>query len=317
MKKIAGVVIAVLVALGLFGCTTGQSPEAATTGQSPKAATTNVAAVAPTVKVPIATKSYSITAGGVKRAYEVIAPVKGLPKSAPIIFMLAGIGAATTPGKTMVTGEIGRDDLVPYASSNQAELVYPEPLYGSWNAIGCCGQAAAKNVNDLAFLKALVSKVDPGHVRHVYVIGYSNGARLAYRVVCDDPGLFGEYAMVKGEPLPGCGLRKPTTILEIASANDPEVPYKPGDHGSVESLPMTTLVSELHQADGCPANSAASHSGEMTLTTWAGCADGARLGFAVWAGGAHSFPRPPGSVPAASQVIWSFFTQTPIAPLPE
>jgi hypothetical protein len=31
----------------------------------------------------------------------------------------------------------------------------------------------------------------------------------------------------------------------------------------------------------------------------------------------HSFPRPPASVPAASQVIWAFFTKSPIAPLPK
>jgi polyhydroxybutyrate depolymerase len=317
MKRVIGVVAAVVVALGIAGVVWLQGSSAS--GQQPKAATTNVSGVTnvtSNVKVPIATKSYSITVGGVKRGYEVIAPVKGLPKTAPIIFMLSGIGPSTISGKTAVTGEIARDDLVPYAVSDQAELVYPEPLYGSWNAIGCCGEAAAKNVNDLAFLEALVPKVDPGHVRHVYLVGYSNGARMAYRVVCEDPGLFGEYAMVKGEPMPGCGIRKPTTILEIASVNDPEVPYKPGDHGSVESLPMTTLVSQLHQAETCPANSTVSRTGELTLTTWPGCAGGARLGFGVWSGGVHSFPRPPGSVPAASQVIWAFFTQTPIAPLP-
>jgi hypothetical protein len=54
----------------------------------------------------------------------------------------------------------------------------------------------------------------------------------------------------------------------------------------------------------------------MTLTAWSGCGDGARLGFAVWSGGVHSFPRPPASVPAAAQVIWAFFTRTAIGPLP-
>lgn len=317
MKKAIGVIVAVaavLVAAGVVwlhgGGASGQ-PVAAV------ASSPAVTDVASHVKVPIATKSYSVTVGGVRRGYEVIAPVKPLPKSAPVIVMLAGIGAPTTPGATVAAGEISRDDLVPYVLSDQAELVYPEPLYASWNAIGCCGEAAAKNVNDLAFLKALVPKVDPGNARRAYLAGYSNGARLAYRVVCTDPALFDAYAMVKGEPLPGCGIRKPVSILQLASANDPEVPYKPGDHGSVESLPMTTLVSQLRKAEECPSASAAAHTGQMTLTTWAGCADGTRLGFAVWSGGVHSFPRPPGSVPAASQVIWSFFTRTPIAPLPQ
>jgi polyhydroxybutyrate depolymerase len=168
----------------------------------------------------------------------------------------------------------------------------------------------------VGFLEALMAKVDPGHARSAYVVGYSNGARMAYRVACDDPGLFDGYAMVKGEPTPGCDMRQPVTILQIASVDDPEVPYQPGDHGSVESLPVTTLVGELRTTAKCPADSTVSHSGEMTLTTWSGCADGSRIGLAAWAGGVHSFPRPPGSVPAASQVIWAFFTKTAIAPLP-
>ena len=202
------------------------------------------------------TKSYSLMVGDVKRSYEVIAPVKALPEVGPRHRLALGHRGRHRIRGELVAGEISRDDLVPYATSDQAEIVYPEPLYGSWNAIGCCGAAATKNVNDLAFLEALVAKVDPGHARQIDVVGYSNGARMAYRVACDNPGLFDGYAMVKGEPTPGCDLRKPVSILQLASVNDPEVPYQPGDHGSVESLPITTLVGELRTADKCPANNA-------------------------------------------------------------
>ena len=58
----------------------------------------------------------------------------------------------------------------------------------SWNAIGCCGAAAKANVNDVAFLEALVPKVDPGRTRPIYFVGYSNGGRMAYRLDCTDPG---------------------------------------------------------------------------------------------------------------------------------
>jgi polyhydroxybutyrate depolymerase len=306
MKKVVGVVVGVIVVLGVAGFAWLHASGAG--GQPTKAKT--AANVNVKVKVAISTKTYSMTAAGLERSYEVIAPVKALPASAPIIVFLSGIGAT-------VADEVSRDDLVPYATSDQAELVYPVGYDASWNAITCCGMAATKNINDVAFIEALVAKVDPGHARRIDLVGFSNGGRLAYRIACDDPGLFDEYAMVKGEPTPGCDMRKPVTILQVASENDPEVPYKPGDHGSVESLPMTTLVGELHTAASCPAKSTTTHSGAMTLTTWSGCADGTRLGFAVWPGGLHLFPRPPVvSPPAASQVIWSFFTQTPIAPLP-
>ena len=79
---------------------------------------------------------------------------------------------------------------------------------------------------------------------------------------------------------------------------------------------MTTLVAALHRIENCPAKPAALRSGQMTLTTWSGCASGARLGFAVWKDGGHDFPQPPATSPAAAQAIWSFFTQARFAPLP-
>jgi polyhydroxybutyrate depolymerase len=302
MKKVVGLLVAVVAVLGIAGLVGWHAVEAS--GQPAKAKPKTAASV----KVATSTKTYSIMVGGLKRSYEVIAPVKAPPKSAPVIVMLSGIGST-------VAQEISRDAILPYATANQAEIVYPVAFGESWNAITCCGEAATKNINDLAFLKALVPRVNPGDARKVYVVGYSNGARMAYRVACDDPTLFDGYAMVKGGPTPGCNLRKPVTILQLASKNDPEIPYQPGDKG-IEPLAMTQLVADLRTAEKCPGKSAVTHSGSMTLTTWSACENGARVGFAVWEGGVHSFPRPPGSVPAATQVIWSFFTKTPIAPLP-
>jgi polyhydroxybutyrate depolymerase len=303
MRKVVGAAVAVAVMLALAVVAGLQSGTA--NGQPSKAK------VVANIKVPIAAKTYTLTAGGRKRAYEVIAPVKALPTSAPIIVFLSGIGAS-------VASEVSRDDLVPYVTSDQAELVYPVGYDKSWNAITCCGDAAAKNVNDEAFMEALVPKVDPGHARRVYLVGFSNGGRLAYRIVCTVPGLFDEYAVVKAGPPPGCNMRKPVTILQVASMNDPEVPYRPGDHGLAnEPLPMTTLVTDLHRIEKCPAKPAVRHSGQMTLTTWSGCSDGTRLGFAVWPDGSHVFPGPPVTKPTASQAIWSFFTKTRFAPLPK
>jgi polyhydroxybutyrate depolymerase len=260
--------------------------------------------------VATSTKTYSLTAGGLKRSYVVIAPVSGLPASAPVIVMLSGAGAP-------VAAEAKRDQLVPYASSDQAEMVYPVAVQGSWNSVDCCGYAYTHKVDDLAFMKALVPAVDPGHARPVYVAGYSNGARLAYRVACTDPGLFDAYAAVKGLPSPGCLPIKPVTIAQLASLDDPESRYKPGGKPtSDDPIPVITLVARLREADKCPASPVVTHTGSMTLDTWPGCAAGVRLAFATWTDGKHSFPRPPYSVPSAAQVIWSFFTNTPLAPPP-
>jgi polyhydroxybutyrate depolymerase len=323
MKRIAWLIAAAVVVIGAAGFTflhvsggPGQSAQASTArpaaakpaaaaqpGSAAKAATPSAQAA----RAVTVTKTYSLSAGGLKRTYEVIAPSAQLPKNAPIIVMLSGLG-------TTVAKEITRDQLVPYAAAGKAEVVYPVAVNESWNAGGCCGFAGTHKVDDLAFLKALAGKVNPGNAHKIYLIGYSNGARLAYRVACTDPGLFDGYAAVKGVPQSGCAISKPVTLLQVASVDDPEIPYKPGDKG-LEPLPVTTLMTRLHTAGKCTTKSTVVRAPGFALTSY-GCAGGARLGVAVWQTGVHSYLRPPVTNPGASAVIWSFFTQTKLERIP-
>jgi polyhydroxybutyrate depolymerase len=298
MRKLAFVVTAVVVALGVTGFVALRAVGAS--DQRPARVLKAVPAEA--------TKNYSMTVAGAKRSYQLTAPATPPPASVPVIIMLSGLGAT-------VAQESKRDLLIPYAKAGKAEVVYPVATKGSWNAMGCCGYAGAHKVNDLAFLKALVAKLAPGHKRRVYVVGYSNGARLAYRVACTDPGLFDGYAMVKGGPMTDCVVRRPASIIQVASLDDPEVAYKPGEKGR-EPLPVTTELARLLKAENCPADPSVTKSGTMKLQEWSGCAGGSREALAVWQDGKHSFPRPPASKPAAAQVIWSFFTKSPLAPVP-
>jgi polyhydroxybutyrate depolymerase len=255
------------------------------------------------------TKHYAMTVGKLSRAYYVVTPTKALPKTAPVIVGLAGVGAN-------IPREITRDQLTPYVAEGKAELVYPVGIGASWNAGGCCGEAWAQRVDDLGFIKALVAKVDPGHTRPIYLYGYSNGARLAYRVACTTPGLFDAYGMIKGGPMADCVVTKPTSIIQLASLDDPEVSYSQPGKG-LEPLPVTTEMARLHKALKCGAPSSVTHPGNMSAwTTWKNCAGGNRLALAVWKDGKHSFPRPPYSVPGAAPVLWAFFMNRALAPLP-
>jgi polyhydroxybutyrate depolymerase len=254
------------------------------------------------------TTTYSMQVGRLTRQYEVIAPTATLSKSAPIVVVLSGIAATNSY-------EINRDRLVPYVNADKTELVYPVAIRESWNAIGCCGAAAQLNVNDLAFLKALVPKVDPGHRRPVYFVGYSNGGRMAYRLECTDPGLFNGMAIVKADPMPGCAVTKPQNVLVLSALDDPWVPFKPGEKGK-ETPSATVQVGRLHADLGCPTKSVAAKHGDMTLTSWSSCTNGKRLAWAVYTIGGHNFPPPTAHSPSGSQVIWSFFTKTALAPLP-
>jgi polyhydroxybutyrate depolymerase len=257
---------------------------------------------------PSYTATYSMRVDGMTRTWEEIAPTAALPKSAPIIVVLSGVNASAAI-------EVPRDRLVPYVNAGLAELVYPAGFDESWNAGGCCGKAAAANVDDVAFLKALVARVDPGHKRPIYVVGYSNGGRLAYRIACSAPGLFDATAVLKAMPMPGCVVTRPLNVLQIAALDDPFVSYQPGDKGS-ETPPATVEVARLRATDGCTASSVISPHSAMTMTTWTDCASGDRVGFAVYDSGGHNFPPPKGKTPGAAAIIWSFFTKTALAPPP-
>jgi polyhydroxybutyrate depolymerase len=259
------------------------------------------------VERPSTTTTYSMKVGRVTRHYEVIAPTATLAKSAPIIVVLSGAAATTSD-------EITRDQMVPYVNADEAEVVYPVAIKESWNAIGCCDGAAAENINDVGFIEALVPKIDPGHERPIYVVGYSVGGRLAYRLACTDPTLFDGMAAVKADPMPGCVVTKPMNAIVFSSMDDKYVPYKPGEKGK-ETPPATVQIARLQKDMGCAAKPAvAKPKGMVSLSTWS-CANGKTLQWALYPTGGHDFPGPRDGT-SANQLIYSFVTKTPLAPAP-
>jgi poly(3-hydroxybutyrate) depolymerase/peptidoglycan/LPS O-acetylase OafA/YrhL len=287
--------------------TTPASTTPASTAPKPTRVATSVQATgSATDPATMVSSVYTMPFGGQVRTWTQLTPPGGLPASAPVIVVLSGINA--TPAK-----EIARDDLTSYVQAGQAELVYPAGYQKSWNAGGCCGKAAKANIDDTGFLTALAAAVDPGHRHPLDLVGYSNGGRLAYRMACTDPELYGQIAVVKAMPQPGCVVSKPVTILQIDSTNDTAVPYQPGDKGK-ESPPATVQVARLEAAGHCPSATTVQVRGSLRLTTWRDCTDGTQLGFAVYTGGGHSFPQASGATPAAATVIWAFFAGSALPP---
>jgi polyhydroxybutyrate depolymerase len=261
----------------------------------------NAASAAKETPVPKeTTSSHAIKVGGVTRSWEQLSPGGAGRDVTPIIVVLSGRNATTSE-------EISRDRLMPLVNTGRAELVYPAGTGKSWNAGGCCGAAAKQNVNDVAFLQALVAQVDPGHSRPIYLVGYSNGGRMAYRMACTDPQLFNATAIVKAMPEPGCSVTQPVNFLQIDSTNDPHVAYQPGEPG-MESPAATTEVARLRSTDGITQPARVVTRGSLQLQTWDNGKQGTRLAFATYHGGQHSWPAGDAATPSAGDVIWSFFS---------
>lgn len=255
----------------------------------------------PTPTITVSQTTQSVDVNGVTRQYLVVGPSSTTVEALPIIVVLGGI-------QESVQGELARDGLVPLVQSGAAELIYPVGYSESWNAGGCCGDAAYIGADDPTFITDLVAAVDPGHNAPIYLVGYSNGGRLAYTLACGNPSLFDAYAIVKAVPLTPCSAQAPISILQIASTDDWEVPYQPGDSGDVWP-PITEQVALLQQSNVCDAASTTTVTGSLTYQTWASCVQGTRLALATYAGNAnsqHLWPAGDAATPNAADVIEGF-----------
>ena len=271
----------------------------ATPPASPTPSPTPTPAATPAPAVTVAQTTESIDINGVTRQYLRITPSTASSESVPIVVVLGGIQAS-------VQEELQRDGLLPLSQAGAAELIYPIGYDESWNAGGCCGDAAADGVDDTTFIEDLVAAVDPGRGAPIYLVGYSNGGRLAYTIACADPSLVDGFAVVKAVPVSACASQAPITILQIAATNDWEIPYQPGDAGDVWP-PVTQQVALLQQSDACDAASTTTVTGSLTYVTWTACAQGTRLAFATYSSGSHLWPAGDAATPSAAAVIESFF----------
>jgi polyhydroxybutyrate depolymerase len=108
----------------------------------------------------------------------------------------------------------------------------------AWNAGGgCCGQAYKNNVDDVGYISSAVKwlvgeyGIDP---HRVYVMGHSNGAMMAQRMMCES-SVFTSAVAISGTLLTqtsgSCPAARGKHILSIHGADDTNVPIK-GGYGS-------------------------------------------------------------------------------------
>ena len=208
---------------------------------------------------------------------------------------------------------------------------FPGGKLATWNAGNCCGAARDQQVDDVGFIRQMVSRIrsqlqiDP---QRVYATGMSNGGMMSYRLACEASDVFRAIAVVAGtDNTRVCQPSKPVAVLHIHAKNDDHVLFNGGAgpaaiKGAAEtdhrSVPDT--VTKWTHLDACslPPKRVLDRPG-ASCESYAPCAGGSAVQLCVTDTGAHSWPgghktrggEQPSQALSANQVMWDFFSQLP------
>jgi polyhydroxybutyrate depolymerase len=203
----------------------------------------------------------------------------------------------------------------------------PRGRLATWNAGGCCGNAKAQGVDDVAFARAVVDAV-ARQLRidreRVFATGFSNGAMLAHRLACEAPDVFKAIAAVAGtDNTTACQPAQPVSVLVIHARNDDHNPFEGGvgaksvdraNLAAATSVPET--VSRWVGRNGCATEpERVLERPGATCDRYSGCRGSASVALCVTETGAHSWPgtsqsrgsEAPSQALDANAVMWSFF----------
>lgn len=298
--------VGIVVALALVGVSHSHA--------KPSTRTTATTAPDPNLS-PAATDSHRVTYvnttqpmsyDGMARSYVMSRPSTGSAKKLPVIIVLHGRDAtpAFEQQRTNFTSVV-----------NPSILVYPTGVGESWNSGGCCGPAQAANLDDAGFVRAVLARVkatqpDASQGR-AYLVGYSNGGKLALRLACVDGGDFSGVAVYGATDSEACVNRAPSQMLIMGGAQDTEIPATavpppPQPNGFVPPS-FQAEVNSFRVADGCADTPVVTTVGQVTLSSWVRCSDNERVGQAVFAGGTHDWPAGSATSPSGEGVAWAWF----------
>ncbi len=263
--------------------------------------------VAPSVPPGARAWTRYVEVRGRRRSELVVAPRSGTA-GLPLYVVLAGSDA--TP-----SFEERRDGFAYLAGEARAVLVYPAGYAESWNAgQGCCDGAGATRSDDVAFVEAVVADavahlgVDP---RRVYLVGYSNGGKMALRMLAADPGAFAAVAVYAATPLVGVSHGPPVPVLLAGGTADPRTPWAgpPVVQNGALAPSVSGAAAILRRRDRADGNGETTEAagGRVRTTTWRGSSPRSLVRLVAYRGRGHAWPQAHDSPLPLAPLIVGFF----------
>ncbi|MCD2174462.1 alpha/beta hydrolase family esterase [Rhizobium sp. C4] len=262
----------------------------------------------------------TLRVGGLEREYLLLDDSRG-KGPVPLLIVLHGGGG-------------GPRTIVPRweAQARAAGIVIAAPKgigrnarSGTWNAGGCCGEASAQGVDDVAFVAAVIddatkrTAIDP---KRIYVTGFSNGGMLTHRVAIALGNRIAAAAVVSGALFGNeAAPRAPVPMLIIHGEQDPVVGFNGGVSGTrfvarAQALPFQSVryaVDFWRKANGCgqPADITRRPDVSIEKSICKGNADvvlyDLRQGGHSWPGANVTHDAGSADPIDATSVIWNFF----------
>jgi polyhydroxybutyrate depolymerase len=103
-----------------------------------------------------------------------------------------------------------------------------------WNATVACCDLDGSGVDDSTYLSGLIAEMKTRYMidaTKVYVLGYSNGGYMAYRLACDHADAITAVVSFAGATFDteaDCHASRPVSVLEVHGDMDFNVPYLGG-----------------------------------------------------------------------------------------
>ncbi|NWG70390.1 MAG: prolyl oligopeptidase family serine peptidase [Parvularculaceae bacterium] len=274
-------------------------------------------------------ESVDIVAGGRTRNYLIYVPRSYRPGS-PTPLVLAFHG-----GRDNARNMAGYTRLPELADREGFIVAFPNGTMGkkidggTWNTGSGLGQGQAekRDVNDLAFVRAMIDDIRDEYSidsRRIYATGMSKGGMMAYTVACNMSDQIAAIAPVAGTMVAAwCEPTSPVAVLHIHGTADKEVPLEGGRGLSYTYPPVQRGIDFWASRDRCSGDQSTRQAGpETTCYTYKGCAREVTL--CLVQGGGHAWPGQPKVAKwqkmmkvyvttsyNASEEAWKFFEQHP------
>lgn len=276
--------------------------------------------------------NFSIQHGGMTRTYRVHVPARYDPAMpAPLLVALHGAGRSMEdPAHDGYYGLAAKSEREGFIAVFPAAYGKPgDARSAAWNAGHCCGSARDQNVDDVGFIRQVVTNVFRQFSvqrDRIYATGMSSGAMMAYRLACELPEIFRAVAPVAGtDNTAACTPRAPVSVLHLHAKNDSNVPFAGGAMQDASDKTRATAftsvpetVAKWAQLNGCsatPRRILDKSGAYCEAHSW--CQGQAEVQLCVTDNGGHSWPgakKPPGGESpsqalSAPDVMWAFFNR--------